>query len=358
MNKGLRLCMDMQMNPKQKQEVKLSVFCPTGSDRYQHFDDFAGEVNDGIHPPINYHAYSACMGGAFHRDISTLDNDEMILLLLGNRLSLNLRLLKKMKLSGRIVLVAFKETGFQQIISRISCPRQIKKVREIFFLADGCISPTRALVSIYKSLTISPVVFIPTPYPIDDPRWDFSVPLEQRKGIFVGTREFFNYTRNHLFSLFLLKKISDMTGEPVTLINTDGFRGSRLLKSIGFRDGLLREIKCILPYSSYLREMTKHKFVFQLDQSTVPGQVAGDALLCRMPCVGGNGEIESLVFPDLTATPGDSERIMDIAVKFCKDMAFLSHYINDSRKRALEKISFSAVAPQLKSFLASLQNVV
>ncbi|MEN6320682.1 MAG: hypothetical protein ABFD82_18240 [Syntrophaceae bacterium] len=348
---------EMPMNPKQEQVVKLSVFCPTGSDRHQHFDDFAGDVNDKIHPPINYHAYTACIGGVFHHDISTLDKDETVLLLLGNRLGLHLRLLRKMKSSGWTVLVAFKETGFQQIVSRMSCPRQIKRVREIFFLADGCISPTRALVSIYKSLTIAPVVFIPTPYPVDDPRWDFSVPLDQRKGIFAGTREFFNHTRNHLFSLFLLKKISDLTGEPVTVINTDGFRGSRLLKSLGFREGSLREIRGKLPYSSYLREMTKHKFVFQLDQSTVPGQVAGDALLCGMPCVGGNGEIESLVFPELTAAPGDSERIMDIAVKLCEDVAILRHYIEDSRKRALEKVSFSVIAYQLKSFLASLKNV-
>jgi hypothetical protein len=239
----------------------------------------------------------------------------------------------------------------------ISCPRQIKRVREIFFLADGCISPTKALVPVYKSLTVSPVVFIPTPYPIDDTRWDFSVPLEQRKGIFAGTREFFNHARNHLFSLFLLKKLSDVTGEPVTIINTDGFRGSRLLKSLGFREGSLREIKGKLPYSTYLREMAKHKFVFQLDQSVVPGQVAGDALLCGMPCVGGNGEIESLVFPELTASPGDIERIMALAVKLCENMAVLRYYIDDSRKKALERISFSTIAPQLKSFLASLKNV-
>jgi hypothetical protein len=76
-----------------------------------------------------------------------------------------------------------------------------------------------------------------------------------------------------------------------------------------------------------------------------------------MPCVGGNGEIESLVFPELTAAPGDFERLMDIAVKLCADMAMLRYYIEDSRKRALEKVSFSAIATQLKRFLASLKNV-
>jgi len=336
--------------------MKLAVFCPTGSDPYQRFDDFAGEVNDAVHPPINYHAYAACLSGTFHRDIATIGRDETVLLLLGSRLGLNLRLLEKMKASGWTVLTAFKETGFQQILSRISSPRQITRIRGIFSLTDGCVSPTRALMPVYRALTGSPVSFIPTPYPIDDPRWDFSVPLKDRKGIFVGTREFFNPARNHLFSLLLLKKISDVTGEPVTVINTDGFRGSRILKSIGFREGSLREIKRKLPYSAYLREMAGHKFVFQLDSSAVPGQVAGDALLCGIPCIGGNGEIESLVFPELASSMGDLERTADLAVRLCKDGALLRHYIEDSRKRALERISFSAVAPQLKSFLTSLRN--
>ena len=36
-------------------------------------------------------------------------------------------------------------------------------------------------------------------------------------------------------------------------------------------------------YPDYLREVARHKIVLQLDRSRVPGQVAGDALLCRMP---------------------------------------------------------------------------
>ena len=43
-------------------------------------------------------------------------------------------------------------------------------------------------------------------------------------------------------------------------------------------------------YVDYLRVMAAHKIVFQLDTSFVPGQVAGDALICRLPCVGGNGD--------------------------------------------------------------------
>ena len=128
------------------------------------------------------------------------------------------------------------------------------------------------------------------------------------------------------------------------------------MKSLGFREGSLREIRGKLPYSAYLGEMAGHKFVFQLDSSAVPGQVAGDALLCGIPCVGGNGEIESLVFPELASSAGNLEKTLDLAVRLCRDGALLRRCNEDARKRALERISFSAVAPQLKSFLASLRN--
>lgn len=47
--------------------------------------------------------------------------------------------------------------------------------------------------------------------------------------------------------------------------------------------------------------MARHKIVLQLDRSHVPGQVAGDALLCRIPCVGGDGAIERITFQKLAA---------------------------------------------------------
>ena len=51
----------------------------------------------------------------------------------------------------------------------------------------------------------------------------------------------------------------------------------------------------------YLRKMASHKLVFQLDVGNGSGRVAGDALLCRIPCVGGNGVTERLIFPDFTS---------------------------------------------------------
>jgi hypothetical protein len=134
-------------------------------------------------------------------------------------------------------------------------------------------------VPLYRSAGARAVEFIPTPYPVEDEHWDFARPLEERRGIFIGTREFDTPSRNHLAAILAIKQIAEALLEPVTVFNGDGWRGRRLLDRLGFADGLLRVIEKRLPYPRYLRLLAKHKIVWQLDASAVPGQVAGDALL-------------------------------------------------------------------------------
>ena len=101
----------------------------------------------------------------------------------------------------------------------------------------------------------------------------------------------------------------------MTVFNVDGWRGRRMLARLGYITGLLRVIEGRKPYPRYLRLVAKHKLVWQLDASAVPGQVAGDALLCRVPCVGGNGTTERLVFPDLCGHGRTTEQLFDIAAR-------------------------------------------
>src|SRR5678815_1794931 len=84
-------------------------------------------------------------------------------------------------------------------------------------------------------------------------------------------------------------RLCDATGEPVTVVNLDGYKARRLLAELKFPEGKLHVIEKWKSYPDYLRDVARHKIVLQLDRSHVPGQVAGDALLCRIPCVGGDG---------------------------------------------------------------------
>jgi hypothetical protein len=130
------------------------------------------------------------------------------------------------------------------------------------------------------------------------------------------------------------------------VINTEGWTGGRLLRAIS-RD--LHVISGKLPYRDYLWLMARHRIVFQLDRSSVPGQVAGDALLCRLPCVGGDGAVDRLAFPDLCGISPNGESAVKMAERLLSDDDYYTDSIERSRKLALERLSFSKVRSQLLS---------
>src|SRR5205814_4536610 len=153
---------------------------------------------------------------------------------------------------------------------------------EIAREADGCIASTPEAAELFRWFRGDTTEFIPTPYPIEDQNWNWKI--ENRSGIFVGTREFAVPSRNHLAALLAVKKLSDATKEPVTVFNSDRRRGAKLIGEVGFRKIRVHEKR--MGYRASLGEVARHKIVFQLDRSRVPGQVAGDALLARSVCVG------------------------------------------------------------------------
>jgi hypothetical protein len=216
--------------------------------------------------------------------------------------------------------------------------------------ADACLAPTPEAADLYRAIRNNSdrVAFIPTPYPIDDPRWDFSRPLEERSGIFVGTREWDVPSRNHLAALILARRLSDRIGEPVTVFDYDGRKGARLLSEMGFGEEKLRILTKKLAYPNYLREIARHKIVLQLDTSFVPGQVAGDALLCRVPCVGGNGAVDRLAFSETCGFARSISDIQEIASRLLTDREFYRASVAAMIPAASKRLSFEVVAKQLE----------
>ena len=107
-------------------------------------------------------------------------------------------------------------------------------------------------------------------------------------------------------------------------------------------------------YPDYLRMVAGHKIVLQLDRSRVPGQVAGDALLCRTVCVGGDGAIERIAFQKTCGEARTISEIASVALELLKSADSRSAIVTDSQERALERLSFQAVRSQLANFFARL----
>lgn len=323
--------------------MQLVVLNPGGKDVAQEFPDGAGAVDSSVHAPVNYHAYAACTGGSFQRTVDAVAPGP-VLLLLRRDLKAGLKALQALKAKGCVVAVSWKESGLHQVGSQLDTPEGVRLFREICTMADGALSSTAELVPLYKAAGARHVSFIPTPYPVEDPRWNFSVPMGERAGILIGTREFDVPSRNHLAAILLASSL----GEPVTVFNFDGRGARKKLQALGCAEIIEKR----LAYPDYLRVMARHRMVFQLDRSAVPGQVAGDALLCRIPCIGGDGATEQLAFP---AAAGLSfEQLRELGAQLLRDTDFSGHFVEAALELARKHLGYTPVATELGRFFRKL----
>ena len=346
------------MQPRSGEDFQLTVLNAEGRDPEQQFHSVPGP-GEGAHPPINFHAFAACTFGAFHRDArhAIAENTPVLLLLRGD-FRASERALADLKKQGHTVVVSLKETGLHQIAQQLCEPGKLSRFTKIVTQADGCIATTPEAEEVYQRLRQcdpGTVAFIPTPYPIEDRRWNFSLPAAEQLGIFVGTREWDVPSRNHFAALLVARQLCEATDEPVTVVNLDGYKGRRLLGELKFPEGKLRLIEKSKSYADYLRDVARHKIVLQLDHSHVPGQVAGDALLCRIPCVGGDGAVERIAFPNTTGERRSITEIGSMALDLLKNADLRAAIVAESQELARERLSFETARWQLAKFFATLE---
>ena len=339
-------------------DFRLAVLNPGGRDPEQDFRGGAGPVEQG-HPPVNFHGYAACTRGSFHHDTqrAIVEKTPVFLLLRGD-FRTSERALNELKKHGRTVAVSLKETGLHQIAQQLCNPAKLARFMKIAAQADGCIATTPEAAEIYRrargNRDPATVAFVPTPYPLEDRQWNFSVPPDRQSGIFVGTREWDVPSRNHFAALLVARQLCEATGEQASVVNLDGRKPRRLLSELKFPAGKLRVIEKRKPYADYLRDVAKHKIVLQLDRSRVPGQVAGDALLCRMVCAGGDGAIERIAFPKTCGEGRTIDEITSIALELLNNVDSRTAIVAESQQSALEQLSFETVRTQLANFFTRL----
>jgi hypothetical protein len=339
-------------------KFRLTVLNPGGRDQAQYFENDTTR-DSRAHAPVNFHAYAACTNGVFHRETkqAVAEKTPVLLLLRGNFKATE-RALAELKEHKRTVAVSLKESGLHQIAQQLGDRARLSRFLRILAKADGCIASTPEAAEIYQHARPkrdpSTVAFIPTPYPLEDRQWNFSAPPNQQNGIFVATREWRVPSRNHAAALLAARRLSELMDEPVTVFNLDGRKGRKLLSEMNFPDGKLRAIEEQQPYIDYMREVARHKVVFQLDRSRVPGQVAGDALLCRTICIGGDGAIDRIAFPQTCGEGRTTNEMAAIAADLLRDANKRATLVLETQWRAMERVSFQAIRPQLETFFSKL----
>jgi hypothetical protein len=332
------------------ENFRLAVLSPGGRDHEQHFtENRSATANE--HAPVNFHAYAACTHGAVFRETKrAIATGWPVLLLLRGDFRASERALAELKKSKRKIVVALKETGAHQIAQQLSDPARFARFVKIVREANGGIASTPEAADFFRLFRDNGIEFVPTPYPIEDENWNWA--MENRSGIFVGTREFAVPSRNHLTALAAVKRMSDATKEPVTVFNFDRRRGAKLISEMGFRKIRVHEKR--MSYRAYLGEVARHKIIFQLDRSRVPGQVAGDALLCRSICVGGDGAIERIAFPETCGEQRSDAELVEIAQGLLMNENERRTVAERATAIAKEKLSFPIGRETLARFFATL----
>src|SRR5438874_8115920 len=138
------------MTSRGADNFRLTVLNPGGRDREQPFQSLPAP-GEGKHPPINFHAFAACTGGAFHfNPRRAIDEGTPVLLLLRSDFRASERALADLKKQSRTVAVSLKETGLHQIAQQLADRRKLSRFINILEQADGCIATTPEAADIYQ----------------------------------------------------------------------------------------------------------------------------------------------------------------------------------------------------------------
>lgn len=337
-------------------KVRIAVLNPKGRDPYLDYRDGPDRFSPDVHAPINFHAYAACTRGAFfdstEQVIAEREKFDAVLVLIRRRAWITRDAVERLKRVGIKTLVAWKECSHNQITRQLQNPRALAAYGKILEAADGIISPTLAWPprcgKVEQNTFWRKLKFIPTPYPIDFPSWDFSQPVSERKGIMIGTREFKTESRNHIHAIARVASLAhEFNIQRVTVVNSERKKGLNILREMerSFPRGVLRIQGERLPYPAYMDLLSSHRLVYQMDRSTVPGQVAGDCLLARTICAGGSSTIEKVAFHDFS--DDGSIRLKNVFERIAQilfdDDAYNAAVLR-SQNEAAKSLTFEAVA--------------
>jgi len=133
----------------------------------------------------------------------------------------------------------------------------------------------------------------------------------------------------------------ELPGLEVTVVNSGGVAGLIGTVRVMGINGNLRSVRRA-PYHEHLLRVSGSRLVLQRDESGVPGQVAGDALLAGVPCLGGDGMIDGLAFPHMPGAGADDDEVAARALRLLTDDDDWTAAVMASRWNGMARASFSA----------------
>jgi len=303
--------------------------------------------------PVGVAGFAACTDASVHRTPKTIPaNTTAVLLVLDRPLGRGLTALQDLHRAGKAVIVTFAESGGMPMADLVDTPESLRAFFEICRLTDAALATTVESQEMLRGADAREVELIPPPCPVDDPRWDFSTRPELRHGIMVGTCDFTTHHSNHAAALLSLREVAAQTGEPVTVLRAGRLFDRRMVRQLRrhWPAGLPKVVSGPLPADRLVRLMATHKLVFQLEWAGGVGGVAAEALLAGVPCVGGHGATERIVFPELCGFGRTPNQLLELAAWLLGDPAAAGDAVVTARALAATHLS----SDEARSRLAGL----
>ena len=305
--------------------------------------------------PIGLPALAAAASAEWYQQAAAVpESAAAVLLVLGDAgLPRCLDTVRELHGSGKTVLVTFARSGGMPIADLIAKPEGLRAFFEVCREADAAVATTPESEEIFDGAGARCTSLIPVPCPVSDERWDASIPSERRRGILVGTSNFEAHYYNHTAALLALRDISEETAEPVTVLCADQRFDRRMIRQVHRRwpSGRLTVVDGPVPSQRFARLAAHHKLVFQLEWAGGMGEAAAAALLGRIPCVGGHGYTERIVFPDLCGFGRTSPELRDLAVDLVGDASAAEAMVTKAIALAGEALSPELARTRLAALL-------
>jgi len=328
--------------------MSFEVLQPGSRWRSRFFPNGPSDPEETARPPEGILAYAACRNGSFHPSLGSLPETSSDVLLVLDKKNLrqalsSLQFLRRRGVRVRVICRESRAADFAELLCDVT---RCELFVEICQCSDGAIATTPESVSLFESVGSPETQFIPPPCAVDFPSWDFSQPPEKRRGIFVGTNSFHAAESNHMVAILMADRLSRELECPLAVVNTEGRRGGMILKSLRKKNPLFFIVEAPIDYVDLLRVMSLHRIVWHLDEGCGPGTSASAALLCRIPCVGGNGAIERSAFPRL-CSPASREELLESARLLLTNDKVWKEAVEASQQRAADFLSFHKTSARL-----------
>lgn len=321
-----------------------------------HFRDFSktDHWNDRFsHPPISWHSFVAIMKGEY---LPIPEGDWMerifgydfiILTVLDIPDSL-IELVKRLRERGIVVGGAFIEgiSSFLYLCKDLEYLVSFKRFVEglSFFLNATHYSYNR----FFKEICDCPVEYLHFGYP-----YRYGLELQKRtrrrEGILVGTRGFSPtpvLRRNTLISVIIASRMAKRYNTHVTLVLEDDYYPVQEL----FSKMDLQNVKLSVHryYSNWLSLISRHHIVLNYDFTSSVGQIPGDCGMVNVPCVGGNGDLSRIIWPDLAYETQDLDIVCGLIERLFEDDGFYKSVCRKADEVMREEMDFPIIRKRLE----------